>query len=261
MAEDSAGGELSMEVEEWSVGYPDFQVLKPPRKMPLVPARLVTLAEKKMTELEYFSASFSGESYFFEPWVTVYVHSSRSAELVGVYCVDEHDQVSMDEPSVCLLRQTWDRDRDVKQAYAAYHIGGTDGFLRYITDGSQVETTMNFGTGSTQSDVLEATDSLISVLSRGMSFNPVDQAGGEPGVEWSRLRFYASDIRLLGTFDYVPGDVDCPQLNTSLPSWLSHMAAFTQRPGLTPDDKPRLSIHDSVREILSDPVVSVPRTG
>lgn len=59
MVDDSAGGELNMETEDWSVGYPDFQVLKPSRKMLLVPAWLVTLAEQKMTDLEYFSASFS----------------------------------------------------------------------------------------------------------------------------------------------------------------------------------------------------------
>ncbi|HEX6445435.1 MAG TPA: hypothetical protein VF053_10130 [Streptosporangiales bacterium] len=260
MAEDSAPGTSSMETEEWSVGYPDFQVLKPPRRMPLVPARLVTLAEQKMTELEYFSASFSGESYFFEPWVTVYVHSGRSAELVGVYCVDEHDEVSMEEPSVCLLRQTWDRDRDIEQAYAAYDMGGVDGFLSYITDGSQIETTMNFGTGSTQLDLLKSTDALISALSRGMSFDPVSQTEGEEGVGWSRVRFYSGDVRLLGTFDYVPGDMDCPQLTTYLPPWLSRMAVLAQQPGMTPDEKPLLSIHDSVREVLSDPVVSVPRS-
>lgn len=258
MAEDSMAGESTMETETWSVGYPDFRVLKPPRKLPLVPARLVTLAEDKMTEIEYFSASFSGERYFFEPWVTVYVHSAKSAEFAGVYCVDEPEEVSMDEPSVCLLRQIWDRDTDVEQAYAAYDADGPDGFLRYVTDGPQVETAMTFGTGSMQADVLASTDSLVSILAQGMSFIAGAETGGQGG-EWSRVQFHSADRRLLGSFDYLPGTMDCPELTAHLPSWLAQTAALIERPGMIPDDKPLLSIHHSVRETLCDPVVSVPR--
>lgn len=240
-----------MDIDQRPTGYPAFHVVRH-NVLRMTPARLMTLAEEKMTGIQFFTAVFDGERHFFEPWISAFVHMGSTAATTAVYCVGDPAEVSATEPSVCVLRLLWDKKTDLRQAQDAYDANGPEGFRDYLADGPQISTTMSFGSGSSHADALSATEALVSRLQSGLRLAPTEREWKRG--DWERLRFHSSDVRLLATVDYAAGSMCSPEIDEALPSWLAQLAEISERPGMTPDDKPLVSVDPSIPEALSGTV-------
>lgn len=226
------------------VGYPGFEPASHGR-LPMAGVALGKVAVHKMRAVQFVTADFAGEKYAYDPWFTALVRYRTSAVMAGLYRADEMYDLDPDDPSVCLLVMTWDQERDVEHAHAAYEAGGTEGFRKYLTDGPQLDTALAFGSENGLEDLLRTTRAFVHELDANMTIGPAVE-------DWTRVVVHLSDLAL--DLDYLPWVRSCPALEQRLPGWLTQARQTVQHPGIEPDGNPRLAVEQSVAELLALPV-------
>jgi hypothetical protein len=239
---------VSSDVEGAPGGYPGFFVRRPPG-LTLSVALLKRIAFHKISDITFFSASFGGERYVFEPWLTAVADYGDGMACVGVYRTEESSSegagcpADPTVPTLCLRRSEWDRELDWRQACEARDLAG------YLAAGPQVTNTFVFGNRTTHPGVDEIMSQALSVLTRGISVVPSEQRC----TEWEFVGVELGDDRLTCTIQYSPLTARSESLEAVLPAWMAEIDGLLQRDGLSPDGGIDLSITWSVPERVGAP--------
>lgn len=205
-----------------------------------------------MLSVTSLSARFDDENYYYEPWVSAVVEYRERLQMVAMYRTDESDRIGPHEPLLCLMVMTWNSDRDIEQARAAYDKRGEEGFREYLASGSQLDVNTVFGTALLLGELLRLTDSLVETLSKGLTIS--SQRAGVGTSQWDEVHLDVADRRAIFIVDVSSGVSRCEQLEELLPPWLSRAAQEVEHPGLMPDEPPGISVSESLAELLSLPV-------
>lgn len=235
-----------------AVGFPGF-LSSSGGKLHISPAMLRSIARRKMMSIRFLTARINGQEYHYDPWTMAVVEYRNSTKMVGVYRTDEIYGHGPNEPSLCLLTMTWERERDVAQAYAAYDTSGDDGYRRYLASGPQLVTSAVFGSATDLGDLVSVTDALIEEIGRGLTIAPQQTIPGRP--EWEAVHLDVVDHRAMFTVGIPSGMSRSRRLEELLPAWLTRGTEISDRAGREPDDAPQIAVEDSWAELLSRRVV------
>lgn len=236
-----------------AVGFPGF-LSSSGGKLHVSPAMLRTVAQRKMMSIRFLSAQIRGEKYNYDPWVVAVIEYRESTQLVGVYRTDEIYELGANEPALCLLLMSWERDRDVAQAYAAFDADGDEGYRTYLASGPQLATSTVFGSVTDLGDLVGITDVLVDELGKGLTIAPQKTIAGRP--EWEAVYLDVADGRAMFSLEIQSGVSRCQRLEELLPAWLTRSMEIANRAGREPDDAPHIAVEDSWTEVLSLPVVA-----
>jgi hypothetical protein len=231
-----------MDLDETPSGYPGFRVASPPQ-LRLVGATLSRVALAKLSGITQFSASFQGESYSFTPWLTVLIEYPHRKLFAGMYRADDGEPAAAPAlvPTFCLRRSVWDRDRD------AQYVSDMASLRDYLTSGPHIDTTFTFGNRTTHPEIDQVMDSVLAVLTAGISVAPVESRA----TEWHNLAVELADDRFACSVNYSPLLAHSEALESALPPWLDAIDRLVRHGGLTPDGEITISIARSVPEIVS----------
>ena len=230
-----------MDVEETSDGYPGFHVAPVPQ-LRLVGATLSRVALAKLSDITMFSASFGGESYTFEPWLTALIEYDRRKTFAGVYRTDEPEPDDpAATPAFCLRWSTWDRDRDAR------HVSDMASLQDFLATGPQIEHTFTFANQATHAELPQVMRAALEVLTGGINVEP---ASNRP-TDWINVNIEVADTHLTCKIDYSPLTARSEAIEQALPPWLNAISQLAQDPGIKPDDEVKLTIRRSVPEIVA----------
>jgi hypothetical protein len=232
-----------MEFEDGPTGYPGFLVDRPPRLREL-PITLKRVAWAKLTGIRFFSATVRGESFFFEPWLVIFVEERDRMRFVGVYRSHDESHDEPAEPRLCVRRSVWERDADVGRAERS------DDLRSYLAAGPQIADQFLLTNRIRHPRVAEVTDAAFSALARGVSVESVRR----PGSEWHYVKADLIDDRLITTIAYDPGVARSEVLESVLSTWLPTVEDLATADGLAPDGPLRITIDRSVPELVNAPL-------
>lgn len=232
-----------MEFEERSTGYPGFLVDRPPRLREL-PITLKRIAWAKLNGIRFFSATVSGESFLFEPWLVTFVEERDRMRFVGVYRTDDESDDDLAEPRLCVRRSVWERDADVER------IEQVDDLRSYLASGPQIADRFLLTNRNRHPQVAEVTDAAISALARGVSVESIRR----PGSVWQYVKVDLIDDRLMTTIAYGPALTRSEVLESVLSTWLPTVEDLAAGDGLVPDRPLRINIDRSVPELVNAPL-------
>ncbi|MBB5158707.1 hypothetical protein [Saccharopolyspora phatthalungensis] len=236
---------MSSEANNVPKGYPGFRVRDPAPLRP-TPATLKRVALAKLSSVEFFSASFGGESFVFAPWLTTLIDYGTAMRFAGVYrtepvsAEDDEEAPSADARRLCIRRSEWIRDVDLAQASEADDLGD------YLAAGPQIANTFVFTTTHAQQQIADITSRMLDQLARGITIS-----ASEPRpAAWQEVAVEVADDRFITNVNYSPLLTRCDILESSLPPWLEATEAAVKQEGILPDGDVTLSIRRSVPELV-----------
>lgn len=230
-----------MNVEETRDGYPGFYVAPAPQ-LRLVGATLSRVALAKLSDITMFSASFGGESYTFEPWLTALIEYGHRKTFAGVYRTEEPEPDDpAGTPAFCLRWSTWDRDRD------AMHVSDMTSLQDYLATGPQIEHVFTFANQATHPGLPQVMSAALEVLASGIKVEPASHRS----TDWVNVNIEVADTHLICKIDYSPMTARSDAVEQALPPWLNAISRLTQDQGIKPDDEVKLTIRRSVPEIVA----------
>lgn len=226
-----------MDIEETPDGYPGFRVAPAPQ-LRLVGATLSRVALAKLSDITMFSASFGGEGYTFEPWLTALIEYDRRKTFAGVYRTEEAEP---GDPAFCLRWSTWDRDKDAR------HVSDMASLQAYLATGPQIEHTFTFANHASHPDLPQVMSAALEVLAAGITV----AAARQKPTDWVNVNVEVADPRLTCKIDYSPLTARSDAVEQALLPWLDAIGKLAQDPGIEPDGEVQLTIRRSVPEIVA----------
>lgn len=230
-------------IDGGAAGYPGFRVRDPAPVRP-TPAMLRRVAHAKLSSVELFSASLRGQSVVFAPWLTTLIDHGGAMRFLGVYRGDP----TADQPPeavgwLAVRRSEWIRDVDIATANRADDVG------HHLTAGPQISDRYAFATTDDQTQVVDATQGLVTALARGFTIG----AGGARHPTWQQLTIDVADDHFVTTVTYSPLLGHSDVIESLLPSWLETARSAAEHDGIVPDEEISLTIRRSVPEIVNAP--------
>lgn len=225
-------------LETVSVGFPGFEVTRPPQPSP-TPATLKRLALAKLAGIQLLSAVFGGERLVFEPWLTLLVDYGQGAFLAGIYRTDS-DSDGPGIPRWCIRKSEWLRHADLERSAAA------DDLVGHLLSGPQVASRLVFADRTTHPEVDGVMEGVLGVLRSGIALVPAARTN-----EWHELDLDLADGRFACRIGYSPLLTRCEALEAALPPWLAALDDLLRRDGIPPEGKVRITIQRSVPELAN----------